>query len=58
MIFYSWLQWMRLVVLQKDDHFLNLCLVELVGLVIERTKSFPCVIVKKKFHVTCGVASF
>ena len=31
---------------------------ELVGLVIEKTKSFPCVIVKKTFQVTCGVASF
>ena len=29
-----------------------------MGLVIERTKSFPCVIVKKTFQVTCGVASF
>lgn len=29
-----------------------------MGLVIEKTKSFPCVIVKKTFHVTCGVASF
>ncbi|RMX45213.1 hypothetical protein pdam_00024996, partial [Pocillopora damicornis] len=37
---------------------LNCLLVELVGLVIEKTKSFPCVIVKKTFHVTCGVASF
>ena len=38
-------------------------LVELVGLVIEKTevaylKSFPCVVVKKTFQVTCGVASF
>ena len=42
---------------------LNRSLVELVGLVIEKTevvylKSFPCVIVKKRFQVTCGVASF
>ena len=37
---------------------LNRSLVELVGLVIEKTKSFPCVIVKKTFQVTCGVASF
>ena len=29
----------------------------MVGLVIEKTKSFPCVIVKKTFHVTCEVAS-
>ena len=29
-----------------------------MGLVIEKTKSFPCVIVKKTFHVTCRVASF
>ena len=38
-------------------------LVELVGLVIEKTevaylKSFPCVVVKKTFQVTCRVASF
>ena len=40
-------------------------LVELVGLVIEKTKvaylkSFPCacVVVKNTFQVTCGVASF
>ena len=37
---------------------LNRSLVEFVGLVIEKTKSFPCVIVKKTFQVTCGVASF
>ena len=37
---------------------LNRSLVELVDLVIEKTKSFPCVIVKKTFQVTCGVASF
>ena len=37
---------------------LNRSLVELVGLVIEKTKSFPCVIVKKTFHVIFGVASF
>ena len=42
---------------------LNRSLVELVGLVIEKIKvvnlkSFPCVIVKKTFQVTCGVASF
>ena len=41
---------------------LNRSLVELVGLVIEKTevvylKSFPCVIAKKTFQVTCGVAS-
>ena len=29
-----------------------------MGLVMEKTKSFPCVIVKKTFHVTFGVASF
>ena len=29
-----------------------------MGLVIEKTKPFPCVIVKKTFQVTCGVASF
>ena len=29
-----------------------------MGLVIEKTKSFPCVIVKKTFQVTCEVASF
>ena len=38
-------------------------LVELVGLVIEKTevaylKSFPCIVVKMTFQVTCGVASF
>ena len=42
---------------------LNRSLVELVGLVIEKTevvylKSFSCVVVKKAFQVTCGVASF
>ena len=42
---------------------LNRSLVELVGLVIEKTevvylKSFPCVVVKKTFQVYCGVASF
>ena len=42
---------------------LNRSLVELVGLVIEKTevaylKSFPCVVVKKTFQVTCRVASF
>ena len=42
---------------------LNRSLVELVGLVIEKTevvylKSFPCVVVKKTFQVTCGVLSF
>ena len=41
----------------------NRSLVELVGLVIEKTedvylKSFPCVVVKKTFQFTCGVASF
>ena len=29
-----------------------------MGLVIEKTKSFPRVIVKKTFYVTFGVASF
>ena len=29
-----------------------------MGLVIEKTESFPCMIVKKTFQVTCGVASF
>ena len=42
---------------------LNRSLVELEGLVIEKTevaylKSFPCIVVKKTFQVTCGVASF
>ena len=42
---------------------LNRSLVELVGLVIEKIevaylKSFPCIVVKKSFQVTCGVASF
>ena len=37
---------------------LNRLLVGLVGLVIEKTKSVPCVIVKKTFQVTCEVASF
>ena len=42
---------------------LNRSLVERVGLVIEKTKvvylkSFLCVVVKKTFQVTCGVASF
>ena len=42
---------------------LNRTLVELVGLVIERIevdylKSFPCIVVKKTFHVICGVVSF
>ena len=31
---------------------------ELVGLVIKKTESFPCMIVKKTFQVTCRVASF
>ena len=36
---------------------------ELEGLVIEKTevaylKSFPCIVVKKTFQITCGVASF
>ena len=40
---------------------LNRSLVELVGLVIEKTevaylKSFPCIVVKKTFQATCGVA--
>ena len=43
--------------------YLNRSLVELVGLVIEKIevaylKSFPCIVVKKSFQVTCGVASF
>ena len=29
-----------------------------MGFVIEKTNSFPCVIFKKTFHVTCVVASF
>ena len=29
-----------------------------MGFVIVKTKSFPCVIFKKTFHVTCVVASF
>ena len=42
---------------------LNCSLVEFLGLVIEKTevaylKSFPCIVVKKTFQVTCGVASF
>ena len=42
---------------------LNRSPVELVGFVIEKTevaylKSFPCVVVKKTFKVTCRVASF
>ena len=42
---------------------LHRSLVELVGLVIEKTevaylKSFPCIVVKKTFRVTCGIASF
>ena len=42
---------------------LNRSLVELVGLVIEKTevvflKSFPCVVVKKTVQATCRVASF
>ena len=42
---------------------LHSSLVELVGLVIEKTevaylKSFPCIVVKMTFQVTCGVASF
>ena len=42
---------------------LNRSLVELEGLVIEKTevtylKSFPCIVVKRTFQVTCGVASF
>ena len=42
---------------------LNHSLVELEGLVIEKTevpylKSFPYIVVKKTFQVTCGVASF
>ena len=31
---------------------------ELVGLVIEKTESFPFMIVKKTFLVSCRVASF
>ena len=42
---------------------LNRSLVELVGLVIEKTevaylKSFPCIVVEETFQVTCGVVSF
>ena len=42
---------------------LNRSLMELVGLVVEKTevvylKSFSCVVVKKTYQVTCGVASF
>ena len=42
---------------------LNRSLVELEGLVIEKTevaylKSFPYIVVKKTFQITCGVASF
>ena len=42
---------------------LNRSLVELVGLVIEKTEvvylqSFSCVVFKKTFQVTCRVASF
>ena len=42
---------------------LSRSLVELVGLVVEKTEvvylvSFPCVVVKKTFQVTRGVASF
>ena len=42
---------------------LNRSLMELVGLVIEKNEvvyleSFPCMVVKKTFQVTCGVASF
>ena len=42
---------------------LNRSLMELVGLVIEKIevvylRSFPCMVVKKTFQVTCGVASF
>ena len=42
---------------------LHRLLVELEGLVIEKTEvaylnSFPCIVVKKTFRVTCGVASF
>ena len=41
----------------------NRFLMELEGLVIEKTevaylKSFPCIVVKKTFQITCGVASF
>ena len=41
----------------------NRLLMELEGLVIEKTevaylKSFPCIVVKKTFQITCGVASF
>ena len=42
---------------------LNRSLMELVGLVVEKNEvayleSFPCMVVKKTFQVTCGVASF
>ena len=41
----------------------NRFLMELEGLVIEKTevaylKSFPCIVVKNTFQVTCGVARF
>ena len=41
----------------------NRFLMELEGLVIEKTevaylKSFPYIVVKKTFQITCGVASF
>ena len=42
---------------------LNRSLVEHLGLVVEKTevaylKSFPCIVVKETFQVTCEVASF
>ena len=42
---------------------LNCSLVEFLGLVIEKTevaylKSFPCIVVKTTFQVTCGVERF
>ena len=47
----------------KICYSFNRSLVELEGFVIEKTevaylKSFPCIVVKKTFQVTCGVASF
>ena len=50
--------------IQGGERRISRCtLLELVGLDIEKTedaylKSFPCIVVKKTFQVTCGVASF
>ena len=53
------------MIIWRFEFRLNRLLVELVGLVIEKTKvaylnSFPCacVVVKNTFQVTWGVASF